>query len=207
MFEANEEPAAPDGSWLFEPPTELTISSTRWQMTGPALQKVLYPMRASLTQWLRSVGYAAGPASEIVAAADEAVSNVVLHAYAQVVGLVWADAELVGEPRGRRVSLTVADRGSWRPVEGRTPLGIGLELIEELMDEVSVRPSTTSFDAQSGRRMAHLGAQDRHGTSPPASGLPGAGWFTPGTSGTVVRMLSPVSPVEHGVGIPLPGLD
>ncbi|GAA2900459.1 hypothetical protein GCM10010472_68410 [Pseudonocardia halophobica] len=194
MFERNEEPPGADGSWSFEPPTEMRASSSRWQMTAPALPKILAPMRVSLIHWLCRVRHAVRLSAELVAVTDEAVSNVVLHAYPNVLGLVRADAELIREPAGQRVRVTVADRGSWRLVDPGVHPGAGLALIENLMDDVSLWPSRNSFDPRLRSRFRHVGGEDKLGPSCRASGLPGSTWFSPATTGTVVCMLSPLMP-------------
>jgi serine/threonine-protein kinase RsbW len=102
-------------------------------------------VRAELRRWLVAQAWPAAQTQDLVCAVNEAVTNSVEHAYPVVGfagGVVTVSAELVeADDGGRRVQVRVADDGWWRPRDEplARPEHFGLQLIERLMDEVSVR--------------------------------------------------------------------
>lgn len=75
-------------------------------------------VRDRLRGWLACWWWPDGEVDDIVMAVNEAVANVVDHAYARhpVPGHVHVYAWIVTDPAGRRVAVSVTDRGRWRPV-------------------------------------------------------------------------------------------
>ena len=100
-----------------------------------AAPEALASMRGLLRRWLRHAGAGDQETAEIVTACGEAATNAIEHAGAA--GDV--PFEVAGRLEGRRVDLTVRDRGAWRsPRQGDR--GRGLSLMRALMDQVEVSP-------------------------------------------------------------------
>jgi PAS domain S-box-containing protein len=95
----------------------------------------LAAMRGLLRRWLRHAEAGEEEAAEIVTACGEAATNAIEHA-----GVTGNPPfELAGAVHGRRVDLTVRDRGRWR-LPRRGDQGRGLSLMRALMDTVEVAP-------------------------------------------------------------------
>jgi anti-sigma regulatory factor (Ser/Thr protein kinase) len=93
------------------PPDELLIAL-------PAVSTATRRVRGRLRAWLSGWGWTDDGLDDIVMAVDEAVSNVVEHAYRldPAPGDVRVHARIAGGPGGRRAVVAVTDRGRWRPV-------------------------------------------------------------------------------------------
>jgi hypothetical protein len=91
--------------------------------TVPADSAAPQLLRDACRHWLRRLGWPDEEAEELLTAATEAVTNVVDHAYHppapdQLHQLVWFEATHTTHPSGhRRVIITVADTGQWKPAE------------------------------------------------------------------------------------------
>ena len=92
-------------------------------------------LRRTTRAWTRLCALAEDIAEDIVLAADEAVSNVVEHAYPEQVGAVHL--ELTRCP-GVELLTIVQDRGTWRPAPDPCFRGRGLLLMERPADTASV---------------------------------------------------------------------
>lgn len=107
----------------------------------PATSDRLPRLRHALARWAEGTGLSGEQVDALTLAADEAMSNVVSHAYQQQHGTLdlWA----VHEPE-RGVTVVVRDRGQWRPVpEDPGPLhGRGLLLIRALAQDVVIEHGT-----------------------------------------------------------------
>ena len=100
-----------------------------------AAPEALAAMRGLLRRWLRHAGAGEQETAEIVTACGEAATNAIEHAGAAG----EAPFEVAGLLDGRRVDVTVRDRGAWRsPRQGDR--GRGLSLMRALMDQVDVSP-------------------------------------------------------------------
>jgi anti-sigma regulatory factor (Ser/Thr protein kinase) len=75
-------------------------------------------IRTQLRSWLVAWSWPDDDLDDVVSAADEAVSNVVDHAYRQLPapGDVHVHARVVTRAALHRVVVSVVDRGRWRPV-------------------------------------------------------------------------------------------
>ena len=105
---------------------------TRWDATPQSLA----PIRHLLRRWLVERGATDDEAFDVVVATQEACANAIEHAY----GPGRAEFDLEGRYVDGTVTLTVADRGVWRPPRGRNR-GRGLPLMRDLMDSVEVSQS------------------------------------------------------------------
>lgn len=99
--------------------------------------------RHALVAWARDAGCDPDLVQRIELAGYEALANAGEHAYPDGVGTV----ELTAVYDGGRVSITVVDRGHWRPPPADPGTrGHGLPLIERLADraEIGRGPNGTS---------------------------------------------------------------
>ncbi|GAA4692510.1 hypothetical protein GCM10023215_32060 [Pseudonocardia yuanmonensis] len=107
-------------------------------------------VRAELTTWLDQVGRPTDELTGMVAAAAEAVSNAVRHAYPPVEvqgpqhavrlgGPVMVAASLTGGAERRRVRVVVRDHGSWNPLSALNVESRGLRAMEDLTEEMHIR--------------------------------------------------------------------
>jgi PAS domain S-box-containing protein len=101
----------------------------------PTAPESLAAMRGLLRRWLRHVGASDQEVAEVVTACGEAATNAIEHAGAA------GDTpfEVAGRARATGVSITVRDRGAWRPPR-KGDQGRGLSLMRALMDDVRVSP-------------------------------------------------------------------
>jgi PAS domain S-box-containing protein len=104
------------------------------RMEFPARTTSLAAMRHRLESWLVDAGIAGGALHDLVAACNEACTNVVEHAYGPSQrGVVEVEADR----RDDAVVVEVRDTGEWREPRP-TNRGRGLEIVKGLMDDVEV---------------------------------------------------------------------
>jgi anti-sigma regulatory factor (Ser/Thr protein kinase)/putative methionine-R-sulfoxide reductase with GAF domain len=96
----------------------------------PAEPGALSGARRSLRRWLHHVGADREEVAEITLAANEACANAVEHAYSPGPATFVLRAGVTGG----EVTITVSDRGQWRPPRG-TGRGRGLTIMSNAMDE------------------------------------------------------------------------
>jgi PAS domain S-box-containing protein len=111
----------------------LPAGSERISLTLPAEPASLAGLRRRLARFLHATGASPAEQYELTLTICEAAGNAIEHAYGPgdatyEVEVTFANGELVA---------TVRDRGSWRDKRGEHR-GRGLNIIEELMDEVQV---------------------------------------------------------------------
>lgn len=143
----------------------------------PAVPGAAGRSRRATGCWLAALCGAPAPcdtAQDLVLAVSEAVSNSVEHAYrGDASGVVVLD----GDVAGRRVRLTVSDRGGWRdPPADSGFRGRGLEMIEAVAEDVTVDRgtggSTVTFHGTLGRCPQRCALAGR--TVQPGRSWPGA---------------------------------
>jgi anti-sigma regulatory factor (Ser/Thr protein kinase) len=110
----------------------------------PAAQR---DARHALQDWLRALRWPDEAADDVLLAVTEAVANVIDHAYPPArPGLVhmhaWVWADAAGE---RRVTVSVIDRGRWRPPSPSRAeaghRGRGLAMMGALTARLHLQPS------------------------------------------------------------------
>ncbi|PPK68345.1 anti-sigma regulatory factor (Ser/Thr protein kinase) [Actinokineospora auranticolor] len=104
----------------------------------------LVPVRNHVRMWLAEQGVAVETARDIVTAADEAVTNAVVHRYRPEVaaGSVEVSIRVETVDAGKAaIVLTVSDDGPWQlPAQGAAPDGgFNLPMIRVLADRVDLR--------------------------------------------------------------------
>jgi anti-sigma regulatory factor (Ser/Thr protein kinase) len=118
--------------------------STRW----PAAPSSLATIRSVLRRWLAGLGADDDEAYDIVVACQEACANAIEHAYGPGRAEIGVDATHAAGT----VTVTVRDRGRWRPPRGENR-GRGLELMGVLMDTVDVRHDVGGTAVELTRRI------------------------------------------------------
>ncbi|WP_280382281.1 SpoIIE family protein phosphatase [Nocardia wallacei] len=102
----------------------------------PAEPGRLAAVRRELSAWLTAAAVPSEPAADLVAAANEACSNSIEHAYLDTPPghmVLTADCSV------DRVTIEVADTGVWRPLpEDPGPRGRGLAMMRALTDELII---------------------------------------------------------------------
>jgi serine/threonine-protein kinase RsbW len=117
---------AADRSAPAHPPAELRIAL-------PAVSTSTRRIRQRLRAWLAGWGWTEDGLDDLVMAVDEAVSNVVEHAYREQPdpGDIRVHARIAAERGVRRAVVAVTDRGRWRPVPSDPGhRGRGLRMME-----------------------------------------------------------------------------
>jgi anti-sigma regulatory factor (Ser/Thr protein kinase) len=119
------------------PPGELLVAL-------PAEAASARLVRKRLRGWLLRWGWRDDDLEDIVLAVDEAVANVVDHAYlgAPELGKVHVYAWVTGVSQGRRVTVSITDQGRWRPVPVDPGLrGRGLLMMSTCMASLHIEHS------------------------------------------------------------------
>jgi anti-sigma regulatory factor (Ser/Thr protein kinase) len=141
----------------------------------PAVPAALGQVRAEFSEWLTQQRWPASDAYDIVLAVNEAVSNVIDHAYpASAPGPVALHARVTAGsgPATRRVTITVTDHGEGcRENRGPGPIeqhGRGYALIRACTTSAHIRRSVTgttvtllSKEAPQARRQAFAPVGER----------------------------------------------
>ena len=103
----------------------------------PAVAGRLPGLRRRLTDWARQVGLGTERIDALRIASDEALANVVRHAYRGRRGVL--DLYASYQPERDKVTVTVVDHGRWRPMLVlRQSGGFGLMLMRKLADKADV---------------------------------------------------------------------
>ncbi len=114
----------------------------------PAEPRVLSETRRTVRRWLRHMGADRDQAAEITLAASEACTNAIEHAYSPAP----ATFTLLAHADEGEVSITVRDRGRWRPPRG-DHRGRGLAIIKMAMDEVETNRTSHGTEIVMRRRL------------------------------------------------------
>ncbi|WP_024804754.1 SpoIIE family protein phosphatase [Nocardia sp. BMG51109] len=102
----------------------------------PAEAGRLAGVRRELSEWLTTAAVPQELAADLVAAANEACSNSIEHAY---LGTVAGHMVLTADSSMDRVTIEVADTGVWRPLpDDPGPRGRGLAMMRALTDELII---------------------------------------------------------------------
>ncbi|MGH2944504.1 MAG: ATP-binding SpoIIE family protein phosphatase, partial [Solirubrobacteraceae bacterium] len=122
---------------------------SRLALDLPSEPSALRSLRALLRRWLGQVDASELDVHAIVMACSEACTNAIEHAGAAPDETIAFEALL----HDGAVDVTVRDRGHWR--EGRPPSdqGRGLELIDALMDDVSLQSTPDGTTVRLRRRL------------------------------------------------------
>jgi PAS domain S-box-containing protein len=115
----------------------------------PTAPESLAAMRGLLRRWLRHAGATDQEVAEVVTACGEAATNAIEHAGAAG----ETPFEVEGRLRAGKVSITVRDRGEWRPPR-KGDQGRGLSLMRALMDGVRVSPGPDGTTVRLRRALA-----------------------------------------------------
>jgi anti-sigma regulatory factor (Ser/Thr protein kinase) len=111
--------------------------------------EVLAGLRQTLRRWLHAHGATPTDIAALTLAVGEACANAIEHAYAPGP----ASFEVQAAHDAGLVTLTVRDRGSWRPPRGEHR-GRGLKMIEAAVDEVDVRSTDAGTEVLMRQRLA-----------------------------------------------------
>jgi anti-sigma regulatory factor (Ser/Thr protein kinase) len=110
----------------------------------PAIPSAASLVRQRTRAWLDTLGWPTDDGEDVVMAVNEAVANVVDHAYRGQPhpGEVRVYGWPANHPAAHRVVITVADGGRWRPVPSDPGYrGRGLHMMHGCMDSVIIQPA------------------------------------------------------------------
>jgi PAS domain S-box-containing protein len=133
---------APPGGYEDDVALVLVRQPGPFDVTFPASQGQLTPVRAALRAWLGRCGLSRRLAQDVLVAAGEACANAIEHGHRDAPG---QPIRLRAEATVTRLRLTVTDSGSWRPARpAADPLrGHGIGLMRALMEQVTIGPAAT----------------------------------------------------------------
>jgi anti-anti-sigma factor len=114
----------------------------------PAEPQALATIRRTVDQWATQAGASDEDTNDLVVAVDEAVTNVIEHAYSTTGGQVEVEASI---SRGL-AQIMVRDRGRWRPSRPGDG-GRGLLLMQGLTDEVVVASGPRGTEIRLSRQI------------------------------------------------------
>jgi PAS domain S-box-containing protein len=101
----------------------------------PADTALVAELRGALSRWLQTHGIVDDDHDATLLACSEVVSNAIEHGYAEdPAGVVDVLVSLTPD----RLRLRVQDRGRWRPPRREDDRGRGLQLVRDVMDDVTV---------------------------------------------------------------------
>jgi serine phosphatase RsbU (regulator of sigma subunit)/anti-sigma regulatory factor (Ser/Thr protein kinase) len=120
----------------------------------PTAPESLASMRGLLRRWLHHAEGTEQEIAEITTACGEAATNAIEHAGSAG----RTPFEVAGRLQGRRVEITVQDRGVWRNPRDDDQ-GRGLSLMRALMDEVQVDPGPQGTTVRLIRTLNGAGPQ------------------------------------------------
>ena len=105
-------------------------------ISAPAEPAQLALLRAQLNSWLTAAAIPADLASDIVLAANEALTNTIEHAYRDNAG---GALTVLAEADSDEVVVTVADTGTWKPPSNDSSIrGRGITMMRALTGQVEI---------------------------------------------------------------------
>jgi serine/threonine-protein kinase RsbW len=114
----------------------------------PAELAYLRTVRDRIRTWLSARETEAADIEAVLLAVGEATGNAAVHAYGALGGRMRLAASIDGD----RLSVSVSDDGTWRPP--RDAQGRGLDIIEQLSDEMDVATDDRGTTLTFSRRLA-----------------------------------------------------
>lgn len=126
------------------------MPTQEWTQALPAAPSSLRVVRTALVAWLAEQHWPPDDADDLVLAVNEALTNVIEHAYpADRPGPVEVHARsgTGSAPATRRVTVIISDLGSWDPdhraVDDRRFRGHGLAVMSGLTADMHIQRSAT----------------------------------------------------------------
>jgi PAS domain S-box-containing protein len=119
------------------------------RLTLPSEPAVLAALREQLRDWLAGCNVTGNVCDEIVLACSEACANSIEHAQEPT----RPEFEVVAETAGSSIVISVRDFGRWREAQNTPDRGLGLRLIEELMDGVEITRTESGTEVRMRRRL------------------------------------------------------
>jgi anti-sigma regulatory factor (Ser/Thr protein kinase) len=116
----------------------------------------LASMRHALGNWLRAGDAHEDEVYEVLVACGEACANAIGHAHPATSDQPF---ELRAVRSRSEVEITIRDTGRWRPPTDE-PIGRGMTLMRELMDDVDIRPKSSGTTVTMRRRLRGAAARE-----------------------------------------------
>jgi serine phosphatase RsbU (regulator of sigma subunit)/anti-sigma regulatory factor (Ser/Thr protein kinase) len=119
------------------------------RLTLPSEPAMLAALREQLRDWLGGCNVTGNVRDEIVLACSEACANSIEHAQEPT----RPEFEVVVETAGSSIVISVRDFGRWREPQDSPDRGLGLRLIEELMDGVEITRAASGTEVRMRRKL------------------------------------------------------
>jgi anti-sigma regulatory factor (Ser/Thr protein kinase) len=119
-----------------KPETEQQEPKSSLQLELQARPEFMPVLRETLRSWLEDAGASKTEVFEIVLAATEAFANAIEHPQRPSSDLV----EIEGTIAHSTVGISIRDYGRWQDEWSKEDGGLGLAIMDELMDSVVVEP-------------------------------------------------------------------
>jgi anti-sigma regulatory factor (Ser/Thr protein kinase) len=122
-----------------------------WELRLQARPELVPILRARLRAWLEDVGARKSEVFEALLATTEAFTNAVEHTHEPTSHLVDVEGSLTGDC----FTISIHDYGTWQSEQARKEQGgLGLVLMEALMDTVQVNCDVDGTTVTMQRRLA-----------------------------------------------------
>jgi serine/threonine-protein kinase RsbW len=121
------------------------------QLRLEALPESMPVLRDQLRGWLKDAGATARELFEIQLAVTEAFANAVEHPEEPTSHLV----EIEGTVTNRSVAVSVRDYGRWQESSAKAEGGLGLAIMDTLMDSVVIEPFEDGTTVTMQRQLAN----------------------------------------------------
>jgi anti-sigma regulatory factor (Ser/Thr protein kinase) len=130
--------------------SDLRESESSLQLRLEAMPESMAVLRRHLCRWLNEAGATSRELFEIQLAVTEAFSNALEHPEEPTSHLV----EIEGTVTNRTVALSVRDYGRWQYKSAKKEGGLGLTIMDTLMESVIVEPFADGTTVTMHRRLA-----------------------------------------------------
>ncbi|GJF01214.1 ATP-binding protein [Pseudonocardia sp. D17] len=136
--------------------------------TWPAEVGRLRLLRNEVRCWLEALGYGLAMVDDLVLAVNEAATNAMEHAYVPPRPDSTVDVEFWID--GDALRIVVRDHGQWQPPGPPSGRGMGIPMMNQLVDTVTISPSASGTVVHLRQTLPEPAALPRWADHVPAAG-------------------------------------